>query len=184
MRTLAHVMIHNLYLVTNLTTLSAPWTRFLYDLFTHKEIDICGHIFHVLKKSIEKQNSRTVMPFPSLIIGLIAKTRFKIPSGLKVVQRDYPIGDHTVNKSTAHIKGSKTGVYTIPRDWVEDEEGDTKEEIDRFTSAPKSSTQPSSSAPAWGPDKLDRLLDRVDQMYTMLDSYVQHTATQFAYIQG
>ena len=41
MRTLTHVMIHNLYLVTNLTTLSAPRTIFLYDLFTHKEIDIC-----------------------------------------------------------------------------------------------------------------------------------------------
>ena len=54
MRTLAYVMIHNLYPVTNLTTLSAPRTMFLYDLFTHKEIDIYGHIFHVLKKSIEK----------------------------------------------------------------------------------------------------------------------------------
>ena len=85
MRSLAYVMIHNFYSITNLTTLSAPRTRFLYYLFTHKEIDICGHIFHVLKKSIEKQNSRTVMPFPSLIRGLLAKTRFKIPSGLKVV---------------------------------------------------------------------------------------------------
>ena len=47
------------------------------------------------------------MPFPSLIMGLIAKTRFKIPSGLKVVQRDCPIGDQIVNKSIAHIKGSK-----------------------------------------------------------------------------
>ena len=162
MRTLAHVMIHNLYSVTNLTTLSAPRTRFLYDLFTHKEIDICGHIFHVLKKSIEKQNSRTIMPFPSLIMVLLAKTRFKILNGLKVVQRDYPIGDHTVNRSTAHIKGSKTGVHTIPRDRVEDEGGDTEEEIDRFTSTPESFTQPSSSAPARGLDKLDRLLDRVD----------------------
>ena len=54
MRTLAHVMISNFYLVTNLMTLSAPRTIFLYDLFTHKEIDICGHIFHLLKKSIEK----------------------------------------------------------------------------------------------------------------------------------
>ena len=78
MRALAYVMIHNLYPVTNLTTLSAPRTRFLYDLFTYKEIDIYGHIFHVLKKSIKKQNSRTVMPFPSLIIGLIVKIRFKI----------------------------------------------------------------------------------------------------------
>ena len=181
MRALAYVMIHNLYPVTNLTTLSAPRTSFLYDLVTHKEIDICGHIFHVLKKSIEKQNSRIVMPFPSLII---AKTRFKIPNGLKVVQRDYPIGDHTVNRSIAHINGSKTGVHTIPWDRVEDKGGDTEEEIDKFTSALESSTQPSSSAPTRGPDRLDRLLDRVDKMYTMLDSHVQHTATQFAYIQG
>ena len=139
MRALAYVMIHNLYPVTNLTTLSAPRTRFLYDLFTHKEIDICGYIFHVLKISIKKQNSRTVMPFPSLIMGLIAKTRFKIPNGLKVVQRDYPISDHIVNRSITHIKGSKTGVHMIPRDRVEYEGGDTEEEIDRFTSAPKSS---------------------------------------------
>ena len=83
MRALAYVMIHNLYPVTNLTTLSALRTRFLYDLFTQKEINICGHIFHVLKKSIVKQNSRTVMSFPSLIMGLIAKTRFKISSGLQ-----------------------------------------------------------------------------------------------------
>lgn len=85
MRTLAYVMIHNLYPVTNLTTLSAPRTMFLYDLFTHKEIDICGHILYLLKKSIMKQNSRTIMPFPSLIMGLIAKERLKILSGLTIV---------------------------------------------------------------------------------------------------
>ena len=54
LRTLAYVMIYNLYPVSNLTTLFAPRTFFLHDLFTHKEIDICGHIFHILKKSIEK----------------------------------------------------------------------------------------------------------------------------------
>ena len=182
MRALAYVMIHNLYPVTNLTDLSTPRTRFLYDLFAHKEIDICGHIFHVLKKSIEKQNSRTVMPFRSLIMGLIAKTRFTIPSGLKVVQRDYPIGAHTVNRSIAHIKGSKTGVHTIPKDCVADEGGDTEEEIDRFTSALETLAQPSSFAPARGTDRLDRLLARVDQMFTMLDTHVQHIAGQFAYV--
>ena len=114
MRTFAYVMIHNLYPVTNLTTLSTPRTKFLYDLFTHKEIDICGHIFHILKRSIEKQNSRTIMPFSSLIMGLTAKAKLKLPSGLTVVQRDYLIGAHTVTRSTAHIKGSKTGVHTIP----------------------------------------------------------------------
>ena len=79
------------------------------------------------------------MPFPSLIMGLIAKAKLKLPKGLTVVQRDYPIGAHTVNRSTAHIKGSKTGVHTIPWDRVEDERGDIEEEIDKFTFAPKSS---------------------------------------------
>ena len=136
MRTLAYVMIHNLYLITNSTTLSAPRTIFLYDLFTYKEIDICGHIFHLLTKSIEKRNSRTIMPFPTLIMGLIAKLRLKLSSDLTIVQRDYPIGANTVTRSKAHITKSKTGVSQIPRDHVEEEGGDTEEEIDRFTSAP------------------------------------------------
>ena len=79
--------------------------------------------FPSVEKSIEKQNSRTIMPFPTLIMGLI------------VVQRDYSISAHIVTRSIAHIKGSKTGVHTIPQDCVEEEGGDTEEEIDRFTSA-------------------------------------------------
>ena len=47
------------------------------------------------------------MAFPTLIMGLIAKTMLKLPKGLTVVQRDYPIGAHTVTRSTAHIQGSK-----------------------------------------------------------------------------
>lgn len=97
MRTLGYIMIHNLYLVMNLTTLAAPRTIFLYDLFTHKEIDICGHIFHLLTKAISKRTLRTVMPFPSHIMGLIAKTKLKFPSGLTVVQRDSPIGAPTMS---------------------------------------------------------------------------------------
>ena len=60
-------------------------------------------------------------------MGLIAKTRLKLPSGLTIVQRDYPIGAHTVTRSTTHIKGSKIGVSQIPRDLVEEEGGDTEE---------------------------------------------------------
>ena len=139
MRALAHLMIHNLYPVTNLAALSTGRTKFLYDLFSPQEIDICEHIFHLLKKSIEKQHSRTVMPFPTLIMGLIAKTNLKFPSGLTVVPRDYPISAHTVTRSIANIKGSKIGVHTIPQDRVADEGEDTEEEIDRFTSATKPS---------------------------------------------
>ena len=172
MRTLAYVMIHNLYLSTNLTTLSAPRTIFLYDLFTLKETDICRHIFHLLTKSIVKRNSRTILPFLTLIMGLIAKTRLKLLSGLTIVQRDYPIGVNTATRSKAHITGSKTSISQIPRDHVEEEGGDTEEEIDRFTSAPEIFAQPSSQAQAQGPDRHDRLIARVKHMYTMLDSHV------------
>ena len=51
MRALAYIMIFNLYSMRNLTTLSAPRTIFLYNLFTHKEIDICGHIYHLFIKA-------------------------------------------------------------------------------------------------------------------------------------
>ena len=139
MRTLAYVMIHNLYPVINLTTLSGPRTIFLYDLYTHKEVDICGHIYHLLTKSITKRNTRTIMPFPTLIMGLIAKTRLKFPSFLTIVSRDYPIGANTVTRSRAHITRSKIDISQIPRDNAEEEGGDTKEEIDRFISALESS---------------------------------------------
>ena len=60
--------------------------------------------------------------------------------------KDYRIGANIVTQRKAHITGSKTGVSQIPRDNVEEEGGDTEEEIDRFTSAPEGSTQPSSQA--------------------------------------
>ena len=47
-----------------------------------------------------------------------------------------------------------------------------EEEIDRFTSAPEGSAQPSSQAQAQGLDRLDHLIARVKQMYGMLESHV------------
>ena len=108
-------------------------------------------------------------------MGLIAKTKLKIPNDLTIVQKDYPIGAHIVTQSKAHITGSRISVSQIPRDDVEEEGGDTEEEIDRFTSAPEGSAQPSSQAQARGPDRLNRLIAGVEQMYGMLESHVQHT---------
>ncbi|KAK9998166.1 hypothetical protein SO802_017769 [Lithocarpus litseifolius] len=76
----------------------------------HKEFVITRESVQEFLESIEKRNSRTVLPFATLLLGLIAKAKFKLPSGLTVVQRDYPIGAHTVTRSTAHIRESKTSV--------------------------------------------------------------------------
>ena len=73
MRVLAYIMILNLYPMKNLTTLSTPMTIFLYDLFTHKEIGICDHIYHLFVKSIKKRNARLILPFPSLVMSLILR---------------------------------------------------------------------------------------------------------------
>ena len=58
MRTLVYIMIFNLYPEKNLRNLSALRTIFLFDLFTHKEIDICNHIYHIFTKSITKRKDR------------------------------------------------------------------------------------------------------------------------------
>ena len=75
-----------------------------------------------------------IKPFPLLIMGLIAQTRLKLPSGLTVVQRDYPIDAHTVTRSTAHIKAPKQVCIRYHGLVLR-----RREEIDRFTSAPKTS---------------------------------------------
>ena len=64
---------------------------FLYDLFTHKEIDTYGHIYYLFVKSIQKRNARLFLLFPSLIMSLKVRAKVKIPSGLLVMQREDPI---------------------------------------------------------------------------------------------
>ena len=110
MRALAYIMILNLYSVKNLTIVSGPRTVFLHDLFTHKEIDICGHIYHLFVKCIKKRKSRLTLPFLSLVMSLISRARVKIPSGLSVMQREELISEKTIIRSKAHILGSSTNV--------------------------------------------------------------------------
>ena len=54
MRALAYIMIFNLYPVKNLMALLEPRIVFLYDLFTHKEIDICDHIYHLSSRASKR----------------------------------------------------------------------------------------------------------------------------------
>ena len=140
MRILAYIMLYNLYLVKNLTTLSRPRAIFLLDLFTHKEINIFSHIYYLFTKCITKWNSRLVLPFPSLIMAFIARARVKLSSGLSMMPMDYPISAQTMTRSKAHIIGPSVGISQIPRNNVEEEGGDTEEKIKRFTSTQKDTT--------------------------------------------
>ena len=117
---------------------------FLYDLFTHKEIDIYGHIYYLFVKSIKKSNARLLLPFPSLIMSLKVRAKVKIPSGLLVMQREDPISEQTIIRSKAHILGPSIGVSQIPRDDAAEEGGNTDKEIEHFTSIPEDTARPSS----------------------------------------
>ena len=66
MRTLAYIMIFNLFLVRNLTNLSLPRALFLHDLFLKKDIDICAYIYFLLEKCVSKRTSRMTLPFLGL----------------------------------------------------------------------------------------------------------------------
>ena len=184
MRTLAYIMIFNLYPVRNLTNLSAPQSIFLFYLFTHKEIDIYSHIYYLFTKCITKRNLRLTLPFPSLVMSLITRARVKIPSGLPMMQRDYPISAQTMTWSKAHMPRPSVGISQIPRANVAEEGGDTKEEIEHFTSVPEDTARPFCQTCAWAPYHLNHLIERVEQIYGMLDPHMQQSSSQFTYLEG
>ena len=172
MRTLAYIMIFNLYPIRNLMNFSAPRTIFLFNLFTHKEIDICSHIYHLFVKSIKKRNSRLTPPFPSLVMSLILRARVKIPIGLQVMQREDPISEQTMIRSKAHIPKPSIGFSQIPRVDAAKEGGDTEEETEHFTSVLEDIAHPSSHARARAPDRLDHLIGKVEELHVMLASHI------------
>ena len=88
MRTLAYIMMFNLFPVKNLTNLSLPQALFLHDLFLKKNIDICAHIYHFLAKFVSKRTSRMALPFLRLIVSIMQHERVQFPQGLPMMKRE------------------------------------------------------------------------------------------------
>ena len=88
-------------------------------------------------------------------MSLITRARVKIPSGLQVMQREDPISAQTMTRNKAHIPEPSVSVSQIPRDNVAKEGGETKEEIEHFTSVPEDTAQPFSQECARASDCLD-----------------------------
>ena len=117
-------------------------------------------------------------------MSLILRARVKNPSGLQVMQREDPISEQTIIRSKAHIPGPTVGVSQIPRDDADEEGGDSEKEIEHLTLVQEDTAQPSSLARTRAPDRLDRLIERVEEMHVMLASHISYSTSQFTYLEG
>ena len=107
MRALAYIVLYNLYLVRNLTTLSQPRALFLHDFYMKKDIDSCAHIYHLLAKCVNKKKTWMTLPFLGLIMSILHREKVKISPGLPVMKRENPISALTMTRSKACLPEMK-----------------------------------------------------------------------------
>ena len=82
---------------------------FLHDLISDEEIDICAHIFHILRKTILRTNSRACIPFYCLISRILKLKGIHPSVDESPYPKPSPINSRTLNTSIGH---SRMGIKT------------------------------------------------------------------------
>ena len=109
LRVLTIIMFHNLYPLSNIRYMNLRRALFLHDLITNEEIDICTHIFHILRKTVTRTDSRTYMPFCCLISRILQLKGIHPLEDESPYPKPSPINIHTLNARIGHRrKGIKT----------------------------------------------------------------------------
>ena len=104
LRVLTIVMFHNLYPLSSTGYMNLGRALFLHDLISDVEIDICAHIFHVLRKTVLRTESRICVPFCCLI-SKILKLKGILPTADKSpCTKPCSINMHTFNASIGHSR--------------------------------------------------------------------------------
>ena len=81
---------------------------FLHDLIFDEEIDICAHIFHILRKTTMRTASRNYIPFCCLISRILKLKGIHPSKDESLYLKQSPINIHTLNASIGHSwKGIK-----------------------------------------------------------------------------
>ena len=104
--TLKLIIFSNLYLLSNANFINLGWAQFLCDLITGESIDICAHIFQIIRKTAARSATRGCIPFCSLIMKFILREGINPPSDGKMMTRPLPISMITLQASKSH--SSKT----------------------------------------------------------------------------
>ena len=104
LRVLTIVMFHNLYPLSSTGYMNLGRALFLHDLISDVEIDICAHIFHVMRKTVLRIESRICVPFCCLI-SRILKLKGILPiTDESPYIKPCPINMRTFNASNGHSR--------------------------------------------------------------------------------
>ena len=116
------IVFHNLYPLSSTGYMNLGRALFLHDLISDVKIDICAHIFHILRKTVVRTDSRICIPFCCLV-SWILKLKGIYPSADESSHpKPSPINLRMLNASIDH---SKKGVKS---------ESQTSHSGSRFTS--------------------------------------------------
>ena len=104
LRVLTIVMFHNLYPLSSTGYMNLGRALFLHDLISDVEIDICAHIFHVLRKTVLRNESRICVPFCSLISRILKLKGVYPMDDESPMPKPSPINMRTFNASIGHSR--------------------------------------------------------------------------------
>lgn len=104
LRVLTIVMFHNLYPLSSTGYMNLGRALFLHDLVSDEEIDICAHIFHVLRKTVLRSESRICIPFCSLISRILKLKGIYPTADESPIPKPSPINMRTYNASVGHSR--------------------------------------------------------------------------------
>ena len=104
LRVLTTIMFHNLYPLSSTGYMNLGRALFLHNLISEVEIDICAHIFHILRKTVMRTDSRICIPF-CCPVSRILKLKGIYPSADESSHpKPSPINLRTLNASIGYSK--------------------------------------------------------------------------------
>ncbi|XP_065623550.1 uncharacterized protein LOC136064960 [Quercus suber] len=150
--TLKLIMFSNLYPLTNTVYINLGRAQFLCDLITGTTIDICAHIYHIIRKTTTRTVAQGCLPFCSLIMNFVLREGVTPPSIGNMIARPRPISMFTLQASKSHSsKAPKSAHLFSPTSSTSEQPGTTQ---------PQSAPQP---------DKLQMLFDNIHKRLTEME---------------
>ena len=102
LKVLTIIMFHNLSPLSITGYMNLGQALLFHDLISNEEIDICAHIFHILRKTVLRTNSRACIPFCCLISRILKLEGIHPSEDESPYPKPSPINSCTLNASIGY----------------------------------------------------------------------------------